>query len=522
MEVLPGDAAALDDVLRLPAPDDVERRLGELERQEEPQAVISRDASGRGHSSWCRLRVRTARTRCRAATVARALIVSRSPGSENSRPFSTPGAETWEWTSPTGFAALPPPGPATPVTAIPTSVPSRSRTPAAIAAATSADTAPCADEDVLGHPSSAIFTSFAYATMPPRTTSLDPGTSVSRAATIPPVQDSAVASVKPARAAELEHDLRDRPLVLAEEVALERVAQRRCELVAASVRSRLDHEVDVDLEVARADRRLHPISVAPRLREGLGDRGLAGAEEPEDAAARRARRREDGLHRRACDGRGPQPAELARRPREHDEHAAVRGDDEARSRPGDADHVGAVGDRRLLRHARCEVGVRPAESLGDRARHRLDLRLELAVDPERRAGDARDELDRPVVVRRAEPARDEADVRLAPGSERSLEVEGIVPDDDDPLGRQAERKGLTRVERAVSVVALPAHELAARDDDRRARSGHPAGANRRCPLRGMTIRWPFTFTATLPGRATERYSAFFVNRWSWPRSSVPV
>ena len=196
----------------------------------------------------------------------------------------------------------------------------------------------------------------------------------------------------------------------------------------------------MDLEVARADRRLHAIPVAPRLRERLGDSGLAGAEESQDAPARRAGRREHCLHRLACHRCRPQPAKLAGRARQHDEHAAVRGDDEAWSRPGDADHVGAVGDRRLLRHARCEVGVGSAESLGDRARDRLDLRLELAVDPERRAGDARDELDRPVVVRRPEAARDEADVRLAPGPERRLEVDRVVPDDDDPLGCEAERK----------------------------------------------------------------------------------
>ena len=194
----------------------------------------------------------------------------------------------------------------------------------------------------------------------------------------------------------------------------------------------------MDLEVARADRRLHAVPVAPRLGQRLGDGGLAGAEEPQDAPPGSTRRREHHLHRIARDGRGPQSAKLAGRPREHDEHAAVRRDDEPRSRPGDADHVGAVGDRRLLRDAGREVGVRPAETLGDRARHRLDLRLEPAIDAERCARDACDELDRPVVVRRPQAAGDEADVCLAPRPESRLEIDGVVPDDHDPLRREPE------------------------------------------------------------------------------------
>ncbi len=44
---------------------------------------------------------------------------------------------------------------------------------------------------------------------------------VRRAATSPPVHDSAVASVRPRAAAEVEDDLRDRALVLAEQIPLE-------------------------------------------------------------------------------------------------------------------------------------------------------------------------------------------------------------------------------------------------------------------------------------------------------------
>ena len=55
--------------------------------------------------------------------------MSRSPGSSVRTAFSPSGPTAWAKTRPTGFSAVPPPGPATPVTATPTSAPSRSRTP---------------------------------------------------------------------------------------------------------------------------------------------------------------------------------------------------------------------------------------------------------------------------------------------------------------------------------------------------------------------------------------------------------
>ena len=103
--------------------------------------------------------------------------------------------------------------------------------------------------------------------------------------------------------------------------------------------------------------------------------------------------------------------------------------------------------------------------------------LELRVDAERRPRDLRDELDGAIVVRRPEPARDEADVGLLRRSEHALEIRWIVPDDHDRAGDEAERERLPRVERPVAVGSLAAHELAARDDDRRARTPtHPLTA----------------------------------------------
>src|SRR5262249_2548781 len=156
------------------------------------------------------------------------------------------------------------------------------------------------------------------------------------------------------------------------------------------------------------------------------------------------------------------------------------------------------------------------EALGDRARDGLDLPYELLVDPERDAGNLGDELDRTIVVRRPEPARHEAHVRLAGRRERGLEVVRVVSDDEDPVGAEPEGECLVGIERAVPVGALAAHELAARDDDRRARAAHPetvvAPETLSRPLGLRANVRPSTLTTTFFGRATERYSAFFVKR----------
>ena len=151
-----------------------------------------------------------------------------------------------------------------------TSAPSRAARPAAIAAAVSAETAPCSRSTSSGTPSAAAFTSFAYETMPPTKTSLEPGTEVSRAATSPPVHDSAVASVRPRSRHSVEHDLLDRRLASrVKRYSASGATKAPLELVRARLGARLDEEIDVDLEVARADRHLHPVAVAARRRERL-------------------------------------------------------------------------------------------------------------------------------------------------------------------------------------------------------------------------------------------------------------
>src|SRR5205807_8023577 len=112
-----------------------------------------------------------------------------------------------------------------------------------------------------------------------------------------------------------------------------------------------------------------------------------------------------------------------------------------------------------------EIGVVAFQTLGGGGRDRLDLPLELRVDPEPDAEGFRDELDRPVVVGRAEPARDEDGVCRERVAERRLELGRSVPDDCDPCRLEPEPQRFARQERAVEIGAVAAHELAPRDDD---------------------------------------------------------
>ena len=137
--------------------------------------------------------------------------------------------------------------------------------------------------------------------------------------------------------------------------------------------------------------------------------------------------------------------------------------------PGETERLRALGARRLLPHARREVRIRPSQAVGDHPRHGFDLALELGVDDERLSGDARHELDRPVVVGRPEPARDEAEVGVERLAERLSDVVGPVADDRDALGLEAEpkqpraaRNGPLRSCRSPRTSSLPVTTIAAR------------------------------------------------------------
>ena len=358
-------------------------------------------------------------------------------------------------------------------------------------------------------------------------TSLAPGTSVTRAATSPPVHDSAVAKGELPLAAEVEHDRCDGARVLREQVSLERRPQGVRELGCARLCARLGDEVDVDLEVPCADRRLDAVAVAAGVGQCPRDGRLAHAVEAEHPATRRRRPREHGLEGLGSQQLPARGGEARRAGPAGRRDAAVRRVDESWCRARDPDHDRALGHGRLLRDSGRELRVGAPQPLGDRSRDALDVRHEVGVDAQRRSRHTRDELDGAVVVGRAEPARDEADVSLAGRPQCRFEVGGVVTDDRDPLRDEPEGKRLAGVEGAVRVGSLAAHELAARDDDRRARPrAHPltavAPATVNRPLGQSEYRVPSTLTTTFLGFSTERYSAFFVKRWNCPFSSVPV
>ena len=221
----------------------------------------------------------------------------------------------------------------------------------------------------------------------------------------------------------------------------------------------------MDLEVARADRRHDPRRLAARLGERARDLGLARAVEAQDAVLGRLGVRENALHRVGLERARPEPLQLRRRARQDDHDGVPRAEHEARRRAREPERDRALGQRRLLAHARLEVRVRPLQPLRDRTRDLADLGPQRLVDVQRQAGGARDELHGAVVVRRAEAARDDAEVRLQPYVERGLELPLVVADDRDRRGLEPEAHELAREEGPVAVGAVAAHELAARDDE---------------------------------------------------------
>src|SRR5207237_1058672 len=155
------DAAALGQLAPAPGDEAVEDVVRKPEPAEEPDRSIALHATGRAHSCSCRLWARRRRTRWRADAAARRRTVSRSAGRLKSAPSSPSGPCACTYTRPTGFSGVPPPGPATPVTDTATSTPRRERAPEAIAAAVSAETAPCRSSTSAGTPSADCLTSFA-------------------------------------------------------------------------------------------------------------------------------------------------------------------------------------------------------------------------------------------------------------------------------------------------------------------------------------------------------------------------
>src|SRR3954447_13094438 len=333
--------------------------------------------------------------------------------------------------------------------------------------------------------------------------------------------------------AQIEHDCLHRPLVPREQVLPELIGELVGKPVQARPRIGLREQIDVDLEIARADRGRQPIALSPSLGQGPGDGRLARAVEAQHAPLGHGCPLEDPPHRFGFERRAPEPLQLGRRPGQHHGHAAARVQDESRRGAGDSDHARALDERRLLAHALGEVAIGPAQPFGNCTRHALDLTLQLGIDDELAPGRAREQLHGAVVVRRPETARDEAELGLQALTERRFELDRVVADDHDPSGLHSQPQEFGGEKGAVPIRALAADELAAGDDDDPARAGQAPAGPRTMPARvrstvteepppgTWTTRW-LTTTFRLDGlpKVIQRRRA--VQPWLWPLSTVPV
>ena len=239
-----------------------------------------------------------------------------------------------------------------------------------------------------------------------------PGTEVSRAATMPPVHDSAVASVQPRARQQLEHELLDgRARPRAKRC---RASARRAAPSADGLRAGAE-QVDVDLEVACADRRVDARRLAARLGER---RATSDSLAPKKRSTRcaggsaRASTRRTGS---VSSARGHSRCSSRRRPGQHDHDASPVSQHEPGAVPASPSETRPPAASPASRTPGSKSAYGPAQPLGDRAGDALDLaRRSSSSTRSGSAGGARDELDGAVVVRRAEPARDDAEVGAEP------------------------------------------------------------------------------------------------------------
>ena len=207
----------------------------------------------------------------------------------------------------------------------------------------------------------------------------------------------------------------------------------------------------------------------------------------------------------------PEPPQLARRPRQGDRHPLASRQHDAGCGPGEPDGDSSVGQRRLFADTGCEIRIRPPEPRSVLSRDRLDLPLELVVDAQSAARRPRQDLDSAVVVSRAEPSREHADVRLQPLPDRLLQLGLAIADDDDPPDVEPEPDELPREVWAVLVAPVTAHELRARDEDDGPRPPrHSARDGTRTPsaVTVKTVADASSFGKRLPFNVNRRFVGF--------------
>ena len=287
--------------------------------------------------------------------------------------------------------------------------------------------------------------------------------SVRRAATIPPVHDSAVAAVQPR-------------------------SRRRSSTISGSGRSSVAKTCSPRLEVicsaraaagatprpARRGCRSRSRSCArrcpsrrragpPGLGEQVGHVRLAdpvGADQPPPARLGAGKERRK---RRMLGSHLPQPPQLGRNAREHDHPRGADGHHEPGRGARDPQYLGAHGNVRLLAVAGVEPAAVEPVAHGDLIGPAVDLGQHVRIELELDAGDLGQGLDRAVVVGRPEAARGDHQVgRL----------------EQQPHARADVRELVTHHQRARHA-RTPAARVRRPDATRSGRRSPPAGA--RCP-----------------------------------------
>ena len=346
-----------------------------------------------------------------------------------------------------------------------------------MAAAVSAETAPCSRSISAGTPSSAAFTSFAYETIAAEKTSLEPGTEVSRAATSPPVHDSAVASVSPRSRHSFEHELLDRRLVRVKRYWSSDSTNRRS---SSSARASAPGSTKRSTWISKSRAQIvtsTPSPSPPAAASAWATADSPDAVEPQHAARRRLRAREQPPQRLRLECARPELLQLARRPGQRRprrvsaelEHERRRGARE----PDDDAPSGIVACLRTP-GSKSAYGRRSRSATASRASPICASSSSSSRAAGRRP---REQLDRPVVVRRPEPARDDEQVVPEPFPDAASSSAGASPTMRTSAGsipsESSDRRGTARSGRCGR-----RGRARARDDDRSARPGQSRAARR--------------------------------------------
>ena len=236
-------------------------------------------------------------------------------------------------------------------------------------------------------------------------------------------------SVQPARPAEVEH------------VRLDRLARRgeysqrssggTNAASSASARASAPGSTTRSTWISKSRAQIVTSTPSPSPPASASARATADsltAEEAEDAPARAAGRGRAAARTRPSRARAATAASAPRRPGQDDrDPSSPRPITRPGAVPASPSEIAPSGIVACFVTPGGEVGVVALQPHGGRARDLLDLRLELRVDVQADAERLRHHLDRAVVVRRAEPAGDEARVGGEPSRSAASSSSGESP-----------------------------------------------------------------------------------------------